>query len=248
MTTRLPLRDAAADLLLGSSCVGCARPGRVLCGDCRSGLDPRPAPRWPDPTPAGLAVPWAAAEYAGLARALVLGHKERGLRPLREPLAVLLASGVAAAVVDLAGPVVLVPVPSRPAAVRERGQDATAALVRAAARVLRGRGIPAIAVPLLAVRAAVADQSGLDSGARFANLAGSMGVRPARQRRLAAAYPAAHAVVCDDVLTTGATAREAQRALEAVGVQVAAVATAAATRRRGGPLSRGRLSSPGWTD
>ncbi|GAA4695995.1 ComF family protein [Nocardioides conyzicola] len=227
------IADAAADLLLGGACAGCARPGRVLCPDCARTLPAAARPAWPDPVPAGLAPPWATGEYAGALRALVIGHKERRLLGLRDPLARLLLQSVRAALADAPpGPVVLVPVPSRPGVSRTRGHDPTGRITSRAARLLRRDGLDVLAMPLLRSRPGAVDQAGLGAVARAANLAGSMHCPTEQVRRLAARRTHAHLVVCDDVVTTGVTLREAQRALEAVGLQVAAVAAVAATRRR----------------
>jgi len=130
------------------------------------------------------------------------------------------------------GAVVLVPVPSRPASVRARGHDPTRAIATRAAYLLRSRGYDALAHPLLRPRPGVLDQAGLDAAARAVNLGGSMCCPSPGVRRLARLRPWARLVVCDDVITTGATAREAQRALEAVGLRVVAIAAVAATRKR----------------
>ncbi|WP_209022037.1 ComF family protein [Nocardioides sp. 503] len=230
-------RDAFSDLLLGGRCVGCAAPGRPLCPGCEEALPVRAAPAWPTPVPAGLVTPWAAASYDGVPRALVLALKERRVLPLARPLARLLAQSVAAATAGLTGPVVLVPVPSRSASVRARGHDPTATVTRLAAATLRAQGADVAAYRLLRSRPGVLDQSGLGAAARAANLAGSMACRAGVLRGMGRRLPRARFVVCDDVLTTGSTAREAQRALESVGLVVAAVATVAATRRRSGPAA-----------
>ena len=223
--------DVFADLVLGGRCLACGRPGRPLCRGCADDLPIGAHQAWPAPTPAGLATPWAAASYEGPVRDLVLAYKERRVLALGRPLGTLLA--LAARPAAEAGPVALVPVPSRPGAARARGHDPTYALTRTAARLLRHAGYAAVPASLLRSRGGVADQAGLDASARAVNLAGSMccpsaGLRGLRGMRL-------RVVVCDDVLTTGATAREAQRALEAVGLEVTAVATVAATRRWSGP-------------
>lgn len=225
-------RDALGDLLLGSRCVGCERPGRLVCAPCRATLPSEARPVWPMPTPAGLVTPYAPADYDGLPRALVLGLKERRMLALARPLGELLAVAVAAATGDVGGPLVLVPVPSRRASVRARGHDPTHTVTRLAAALLSAAGHDVVVRRLLRLRPGVVDQAGLDSAARAANLAGSMTCPGPELRRLARLRPRARLVVCDDVLTTGATAREAQRALEAVGLTVHAVAAVAATRRR----------------
>lgn len=224
------MRDAAADLLLGGSCLGCSAPGRLLCRDCSATLPSGARPCWPTPSPPGLAAPWATAEYDGVVRNLVVGHKEHRLLALGDPLGRLLAHAVAAAAPS--GPVVLVPVPSRRRSVRARGHDPTHALTLRAAGPLRARGLDVVVLRMLVPRAGILDQAGLDAGERAANLAGSLWCPVAALRRLRGVRLRASVVVCDDVITTGSTAREAQRALESVGLPVAAIAAVAATRRR----------------
>lgn len=220
----MSLLDAWNDLVYGGTCVGCGRPGRPLCPAC----EPAPAPfeAWPSPPPAGLARPVAAADYDAVARELVLGLKERRMLALAAPLSRLLAAAVAAH--DLDGPVVLVPAPSRPSSVRARALDSTYLIARGAARLLDGD-----VARLLRTRPGLVDNAGLDTAGRAANLAGSITCPSAGLRRLAARRTHARVVIVDDVITTGATAREAQRALEAVGLSVAGIATVAATRKRG---------------
>lgn len=228
------LRDAALDLLLGGACVGCRRGGRALCPRCRHALPGTPRRASPSPPPPGLAPAWAGGPYDGPLRAVLLAHKERHVAGLALPLAVLLAGAVAAA---SPAPWLLVPVPSRPGAVRARGHDPLLEVVRRAARLLDGAGVARV----LRSRGGVHDQAGLSAEERARNLAGSMWCPTASLRRWAGHR--GHVVVCDDVLTTGATAREAQRALAAAGLDPRAVATVAATVRRRPPAGRGELSA-----
>lgn len=223
--------DDWLDLVLGGGCVVCSRPGRLLCPPCRLELPWFVRAVRPDPCPPGLAPAFAAAEYADPVRRMILLHKERAVYPLARPLGEALAGTVRAGM-QAAGRTVLVPVPSRAAVVRARGHDPMVRVTRVAARVLRAAGADVVVAPLLRQRDVVADQAGLTAVERAANLADRMAVRPGRLRRLARGRVPVTTVVCDDVLTTGATAREAQRALEAVGLGVVAVCCVAATRRR----------------
>jgi predicted amidophosphoribosyltransferase len=229
------MRDDLLDLLLGSRCTVCGRPGRLLCPGCRAGLPRTPRPAWPSPSPPGLVLPTAVGEYAGDLKALVNTHKERRGFALADPLGELLARAALehGRRLPVAAPLVLVPVPSRAAVVRQRGHDPLLRLTRAAARHVRRTGRRALVVRALEQVARVADQAGLDAAGRAANLAGSMACRRSAPAALdRRSRQGAVVLVVDDVVTTGATLREAQRALEAAGVRVCGAACVAATRRR----------------
>lgn len=208
------------DLVLPRDCAGCRAPGRTLCPACAAELR-APRRHRPDPCPPGLPALVAAAAYDGVVRAALLAHKERGRLGLVRPLGT--ALGAAVRELDPPRPVLLVPVPSAPAAVRARGQDHARRLAAAAARAVPGAGVRSLLTPTRVV----ADQSGLGASGRAANLAGAM-----RARRRLDGLPV---VLVDDVVTTGATLAEAARALRAAGADVRGCAVVAATVRWSSP-------------
>lgn len=230
------LAHAAADLALGSACAGCAEHPGLLCPACRdallgpatvgalpgSGPGVRDQPGPGGPGHPGPALPLAgAAAYADPVRSMIIAHKEHGRLPLARPLGDALAVAVtellaAGAGCDHSGrPVALVPVPSSRTAVRRRGHDPVLRTARRAAATLRRSGQMSTVVGALRHRRRVADQAGLGRREREANLRGSLIVR----RGAAGLLPGRCVVLADDIVTTGATLREATRALVGAGIQ-----------------------------
>ncbi|MCZ2525617.1 ComF family protein [Streptomyces sp. HB2AG] len=243
-------------MLLPADCAGCGRRRTVLCGECRGRLCGG-GPYRVRPAAAGLPAVFAAADYGGAVRAVILAHKERGALPLAAPLGGALAGAVRAALDEAraspggggaaAGPVLLVPVPSAGRATARRGHDPVRRVTRAAVRSLRRGGVPARSAPLLRQGRPVADQGGLGAAGRAANLAGALRVVPGGE----AVLPGAVVVVVDDLVTTGASLAEAVRALRAAGGRPVAAAVVAGVRSPAAgapPSGRGTGLEPAGPD
>jgi predicted amidophosphoribosyltransferase len=221
------LLAALADLALPATCAGCAAPGAGLCRSCAAALTTGARPASPTPRPPGLPPCWAAADYTGVVRATLLAYKEHDRRDTVPALGGALAGAVTAAAVLPAGPVLLVPVPSTPAAARARGGDHVDRLARAAAARLRREGWSPRVVRLLEAARRRRDSAGLNAADRRANLVGAFrwSGRGRGARR-------ASVVIVDDLVTTGATLAEAAAVLRTLGAGSVYGAVVAATLRR----------------
>ncbi|SDS37969.1 ComF family protein [Agrococcus carbonis] len=207
----LPALREAASALWPVECAGCGALDVAVCAACRALVLDAPVRERLDGLPLA-----AAAEYAGPVRALVAACKERGARAEARAL----GAGLAAAVAALPE-AALVRVPASRAGMRRRGFDPVALVARAA-------GLRSIALR----RAGRPDAAGAQKERSVAERERAAHGSLALPRRAARALAGASVVVVDDVVTSGATVREAVRALRAAGCLPVGIAAVARTPRR----------------
>ena len=228
------LARALLSMVVPPLCAACREPelsGAPVCERCRTALVPLADPRCRCcGAPAAVALPrceecrgrslaferaWSAVAYEGRCRPLVAGLKFSGAPPVAGLMASAIARGAPPEL--LCGE--LVPVPAHRARRRRHGFNQAELIARALGRRM---GLPVR--PLLA-RARVRPQAGLERRQRVANARGSILIRPG------AGAPPGHAVLVDDVYTTGATLDACARALREAGtIAVTALTFARALR------------------
>ncbi len=165
---------------------------------------------------------FALGRYAGARRRAIVGVKDRGRADLLTPLSRSLALGLHRLLLWglLDVPFTIVPAPTRAWSARRRGGDPVTRIV-----TLATTGHPDITVVrALRMKPWARDSAGLNSAARERNIAGR--VMLTRGRRCLPAD--GELLLVDDIVTTGATARESVRMLQAAGARVSAVLALAA--------------------
>jgi len=227
---------AALDALLPPACAGCgaaALAGSALCERCESLVVPIAADACPRcqlhragagacaeiaPLDAAVAAVWLEPPVIDWIHAFK--YPPRGLRGLAPgPLA--LIGELAARSARRAGgpaPELVVPVPLHPRRLRARGFNPALVVARAVARTAAA---PVAATALARLRD-TPSQTGLSAAERRRNLRGALRARGAVPARV---------WLVDDVVTTGATLREAARALCAAGAKSVVAVCAARTPR-----------------
>lgn len=212
MSGKPSILSSLLDLIAPQCCVLCGDGERTLCEPCLN--------RWAGPARrcSQLTFPvYAVRGYDPEAARVISGVKDHQRRWLMQ----LLVQAVSKACVELLtqsstteGALLLVPIPSRPGAVRRRGEDVVLTVAERAANALRTQGWRADAHSLLEHSRRVADQTTLTAEQRKQNLDHAFQLSPAWIRKNGRRVVGhSRIIVIDDLITTGASMQEAHRAL-----------------------------------
>ena len=204
-------------LLFPVRCYGCRDLGFAICSNCRKHWNPHIYKS----QIADLSV-YSAVPYSVVARNILLAAKEENqksadqliIRALSKSLETLFRNFPISAIV---------PIPSQPSSNRRRGRDFVSEI---SISVARECGVAVL--PMLHHQRVIRDQSKLNIASRRENLAMALAIKP----EYSGNYSAEKVVILDDLLTTGATIKEAKRALTKGGFLVQAAATACVALRR----------------
>ena len=204
---------ALSELIFPSRCLGCRQLGIGICSQCRSSWHPHIYRS--NVFASGFIFPvYSAVTYSPVAQKVLLGAKEAALHDADQLIQQALTHSLAYFYSEI-GIADLVPIPSRKINTRKRGRDF---ILEQTYELSQQPSVQVRAVLSHARR--VKDQTTLNSRSREINLSQSM--KCANQVE-SSNIPV---IIIDDLVTSGATLREAGRALSAAGYKVIGAVTA----------------------
>lgn len=204
---------ALSDLIFPARCLGCRQLGIGICATCRVSWHPhiyRTAI-----AADGFSFPvYSAVAYSPVAQRVLLGAKESALHDADRLILQALSHSLSYFYSEI-GIADLVPIPSRKANTRKRGRDFILEQTHAISQS------PRVQVrAILSHSRKVKDQTTLNSRLRELNLSQSMSCREQGDSS------STTVIIIDDLVTSGATLREAGRALHRAGYTVTGAVTA----------------------
>ena len=200
--------EALSQLLFPTRCFGCNAIGLSICSVCRSEWHPH----YYSTLISQMRV-HSAVIYSPTASKILLSAKENGLKAADSLIIDSIVNVIERATFDHHN-IRLIPIPSSKSARRRRGRSF---IVDIAKCVGKETSLP-VSDSLEIIRK-VLDQTGLQSKSRSKNMDGAFALKRG-------AFPRGDLILIDDVVTTGATLREAARALTSQGFHVLASVTA----------------------
>jgi len=204
---------ALSELIFPSRCLGCRQLGLGICSTCRSSWHPHIYRTFIAAD--GFSFPvYSAVAYSPVAQRVLLGAKESALEDADQLMRQALFHSLSYFYSEI-GIADLVPIPSRKVNTRKRGRDFILEQTKALSQS------PRVQVrAILSHSRKVKDQTTLNSRSRELNLSQSMSCA---NQEDSSNIPV---IIIDDLVTSGATLREAGRALNQAGYTVIGAVTA----------------------